>query len=356
MKFFNIDLHISVIEDVKNILNTLFPKIEIVDWSISGHSWVMKKQQCDIKFINQKEWKIIDKYYIKNFQDYYDNYLSQFDGFIVTHTPVFALLYEKYDKPIIMVNSCRYEQPYCWVYNKDMLIYLEKKLYEMYNKKQLICISNNLADQKYLKLGTGIESHHIPSLCLYTNAEYKNNNNFYIIKGPRLINNVKNAHYLEDILRCYKWEELYRFKGIIHIPYEISTMSIFEQYSANIPLIFPTKRLLKKLLQTRLIPFNGPYIKNNTQVYKDVIGKMNDSINENWIDYWVDNADFYDENNMKYIVYYDSFRELPEILEKLDTENISKKMKEWNEIRKKHIYNKWNDIMIEYFPLLNTNK
>ncbi len=44
----------------------------------------------------------------------YDDLLKSFDGFIVTHTPVLALLYEKYNKPVIIVNSCRYEQPFCW--------------------------------------------------------------------------------------------------------------------------------------------------------------------------------------------------------------------------------------------------
>ena len=32
----------------------------------------------------------------------------------------------------------------------------------------LIAISNNKADQEYLRLGTGIESVHLPSLCMYT--------------------------------------------------------------------------------------------------------------------------------------------------------------------------------------------
>ncbi|MCJ7767674.1 hypothetical protein MUP79_04735, partial [Candidatus Bathyarchaeota archaeon] len=37
-------------------------------------------------------------------------------------------------------------------------------------------------------------------------------------------------------------------KGIIHMPYECSTMSIFEQYSANVPLFFPSKSFLKELV------------------------------------------------------------------------------------------------------------
>jgi hypothetical protein len=40
--------------------------------------------------------------------------LSKYDGFIVTHTPVFARLFERFEKPVILVNSCRYDQPFMY--------------------------------------------------------------------------------------------------------------------------------------------------------------------------------------------------------------------------------------------------
>ena len=49
---------------------------------------------------------------------------------------------------------------------------LHKCLHRLVEQKLLIPISNNKADQLYLKLGTGIESHHVPSLCAYTNVEW----------------------------------------------------------------------------------------------------------------------------------------------------------------------------------------
>ena len=59
LEFFNLDLHISVIADVKNIFSTLFPHIEIIDRSISGHTWVMRKAKADVKIIIDKTWRII---------------------------------------------------------------------------------------------------------------------------------------------------------------------------------------------------------------------------------------------------------------------------------------------------------
>ena len=47
----------------------------------------------------------------------YMAYMSEFDGFVVTHSPVFCRLFEGFGKPVFLVNSCRYDQPYC--YNGD---------------------------------------------------------------------------------------------------------------------------------------------------------------------------------------------------------------------------------------------
>lgn len=65
MKLFNIDLHRSVIADVKDIIKKLYPVVEIVNWSASGKAYV--------KIINGRTWKKINKEMILRFQDYYDD-------------------------------------------------------------------------------------------------------------------------------------------------------------------------------------------------------------------------------------------------------------------------------------------
>ena len=111
LRLFNIDLHISVVADVIDILKD---DVEITNWSISGHNWVLGKPTADVKVVNQYTWKNIDEKMIDQFFAHYKDELSQYDGFLVTHTPVLALIYEKFNKPIIVVNSCRYEQPFSW--------------------------------------------------------------------------------------------------------------------------------------------------------------------------------------------------------------------------------------------------
>jgi len=344
-KFFNLDLHVSVIADVKNIFATLFPHIEIVDMSISGHTWVMGKTKADVKIINDKTWRYIDRKLIDIFHNLYDDFLCQFDGFIVTHTPVFALLYEKYGKPIILVNSCRYEQPFSWNRNNKMREFLEFKLQKMNRSGQLIVICNNKADLHYLKLGTGIDGIHIPSLCLYTNTQYSGVKNEFIIKGPRIIPLTANMVYLDNVLRQgYVWDQLYSYKGIIHLPYEISTMSIFEQYSANVPLFFPQKYFLKQLISNNKLYLQSRYYFHSTP-NSPYPSKLEPALGPEWLDFWIENADYYDQDNMKYITYFDSFADLQDKLRIIDTADISHKITEWNKIRKNNVYSKWRYII-----------
>jgi hypothetical protein len=372
IKLFNLDLHISVIADIKNIINTLYnvdtvdsvepigPVVEIVNYSLSSHNWVFGNYSIpNIEIITPNTWQNIDANMINSFVNKYYDFLSTFDGFIVTHTPIFALLYEKFNKPIILVNSCRYEQPYSWRYDCVEWEWANIKLKELYDKKLLIAISNNKGDSEYLKLGTGIESIIIPSLCLYTQCTFAeggdniNKKDNFIIYSDDNFNAVKkhispinpNIYIKGDCLHVgYKWKELYSYKGIIHFPYEISTMSIFEQYSANVPLIFPTKNFLKKLINIPGYIFNSRYnhLYNFNCPYPPNLDKcLND---DTWINFWLDNADYYNEN-MKYITYFDSIDELNEIVTNIDVNDISLKMKKYNELRTLNILQQWKKII-----------
>lgn len=359
ISLFNLDLHISVIADVKNIITTLFgDKIQIIDWSISGHTWVFGRQRTNVDIVNQATWKQIDKKMINRFYDRYKNYLSQFDAFIVTHTPVFALLYEKTNKPIIVINSCRYEQPFSWNGDLKMWNYLNGKLKEMYDKKQLTVVCNNKADLEYLKLGTGIEAHYIPSLCLYTQSKYTGKSDNLVVYNNKGI--VSDIPKLIDKTRLfkvgYKWSDLYQVKGIIHISYEVSTMSIFEQYSANVPLFFPAKKFLKQLIREKRISFYGSYVKNTeTHIIEHPFPpELKPALDhDNWVDFWIDKADYYDENNMKYITYFNSFKELQELISSVNYNEISENMKLFNEHRTQYVLLKWKDILNKTFLNLN---
>jgi hypothetical protein len=360
IRLFNMDLHISVIEDVKTVLNKLYGnKVNITEWSLSGHCWVFNRIPATVDIINQQTWKYINKEMIEIFVQKYYNFLNTFDGFIVTHSPVFTLLYEKFNKPIILINSTRYELPFSWPWkhNLEMWDYLTNKLKEMYNNKQLFIISNNQADHDYLQIATQIDSIIIPSLCKYTNSNYNPSSDKFVIYSDfsNLIsekdNIVKKCNYIGD---NYKYSDLYKCKGIIHLPYQISTMSLFEQYTANIPLLFPSKRLLKELVTNGKSQFDVRYttlFDGNKRSYPQYLKDALDD--DKYINFFIDKADYYNTDVFKYINYYDSLESIEDLVNSINTDEISKKMFEWNKIREKLIYNKWENFFTDIF---NINK
>jgi hypothetical protein len=333
-RIFNLDLHSSVIEDIKTIFTKLYDtKFEITNWSISGHNTLFKKTDVDVKHINQATWKDINMDMIKKFHNEYDKILNDYDAFIVTHTPVFAMIYEKYNKPIIVINSCRYDQPFCWNNNTEMLNLFHESLRRMEKSGQLIMISNNMSDQLYLKERSGIDSIYIPSLCMYTNASFNKQHDEYIIFDGIVkdkFKSIPNSEILVERPSNYTFDQLFKYSGIVHMPYETSTMSIFEQYFAGMPLFFPSKDFFKVCIRNKYVDFIVRYDKWGT------------SLSDEEIEKWLKNADYY---NFKYINYYESFEDC---LNKL---KVFKDTEKNNRI--KHIDNLKNNTLDKWRGILN---
>jgi hypothetical protein len=363
MRLFNLDLHISVIADVKQVLVELYgARADIVNWNISPQGWIPGNAPLNVSIINARTWKKLDRKMVANFTEEHGAFLSQFDGFIVTHTPAFALLFEKFRKPIIMVNSCRYEQPFS--FHESLCVgkwvALGASLAAMAARGQLIAISNNRADQDYLRIGTGVESALIPSLCLYTNIAYQAASaaNTHVVYSPcpyaRIGGNVMNL--VDFVGRGYKLEDLYKCRSITHFPYDCSTMSIFEQYSACIPLFFPAKEYLKRLIGCQDYHFcpryttignlsRGPAMRLNRsrELFPDVLASA--LANEVWIDFWINRADYYDEAEMPHLIYFSSPEELAEKRNITDFNAVSAAMRAHNATRKTAAHAKWRAVL-----------
>jgi hypothetical protein len=341
LKLFNLDLHISVIEDVKDICNKLYGEaVHITSWCISGHTFVFGRKPAVVDIVNQESWRFIDDDKIQEFQARYDSELQTYDGFIVTHTPVFALLYEKYNKPIIVVNSCRYDQPYANLQYRNGMDWISHRLEQLWRRGNLIMISNNRADQTYLKLGANIDSMHMPSLCLYTRATYMPRRPEFIVYGER---SIFPAHPLlvERPQSGYTWDYLYSFKGIVHTPYEISTMSLFEQYSAGVPLFLPTAAFYKKCI-----------ISGKMKLISNYAGTMAAREEFTTIEFWLSRADYYDADNFKHIYYYDSFEDLIDKISTFsETIDIWWARQSWLRDRQQRILEAWRSIFSHYFKL-----
>lgn len=345
MRFFNLDLHISVIADIKDIFTNLGH--EVVDWSLSGHTWVMNKSKKTPKFINDTTWKSLSPELCDNFYEEYKDFLNEFDAFICTYPPAFSLLYEKTNKPIIMICPIRYEHPF--TNDKVKWEWLNNYIKKGIDSGRIIPIANNKYDAEYFKGWINRDIEHIPSLCEYTKAKYNKQRDEYILFS-RGINLNHNKIIHRDSIGNTSWENMYTYSGVIHLPYTCSTMSIFEQYTAGIPLYFPSRDFIKTLYYQYLdsgfngifydLSFNRYYGLTHSVLTPEYSIDYNDFSSEEVLDKFIDLSDFYDEDLMPSINYFSSFDELNNMI----TCNIYKSIDN-NKERKLLIYDKWKNIL-----------
>ena len=352
MKFFNLDCHVSVIADIKKILESLGH--EVVSYSISGHNWVFNRQPTKLDIINTNNWRQLNEDMCNSFYERYKDELSEYDGFICTYPLTFSLLYEKFKKPIILHIPIRYETPF--ESNPEQWEKFNNYLREGIENKTIFPISNSLYDKKYFEHFVNKSCDYIPNICDYTETSWSPQRDDFLYYSRLPLNISSDLLFNKSRLSRYEWSDISKFKGIVMIPYNCSTMSIFEFYTSNIPLFCPSidfmcelytkhgNHVLSELTWNRVFNLgSGSKIKNN---------KLNDpnryddiSIMSNWIKL----SDFYNTEWMPNIVYFDSFDDLLNKLQTVNLNEISEKMKTFNSTRKLNIINKWKNKLSEIY-------
>ena len=297
MKLFNMDLHISVIGDFKS----LGLDVEITDWCLSGHAHIMKRTRDNPNHINPNTWLDLNPQMIQEFQKTYDSFLQTFDGFIVGHPNVFAMMFEKYNKPIILINTCRYDMPFCFKRETKYIGAYHECLYRLLNKGLLHTVSNNRADQLYMGKGCGIKPEYvIPSLCLYTNMKYNPTKSTFLLYSGNVSHSL-----ISQKPSNFEWKDIGEFRGVIHFPYEAGlTMSMFEHFTAGTPMFLPSKAYWKAHPNIQSASaYWGVNPPPNLEEFKDD-------------QYWIENSCMWDTFASPNTVIFDSIEDL---IHKLET-------------------------------------
>lgn len=296
MKAFCMAVHVSVIEDFK----TACPYIDVTDWCMSGHHWVMKRKKDVPKIINHETWTSIDEASIARFQWEYGAFLRQFDLFIVAHPSVFVRIFEPFGKPILMLNTVRYDLPYCWTKNLRELDLYKRCLHRLSAAGRLLVVSNNRADQLYLKKGCGLDSAFIPSLCLYTKARYTPTKPQFLLYHGDLPDHPLVARKASG----HDWSDITSYRGLISFPYEISLMSLFEYFTAGMPMFLPSRAYWKA----------NPQIQSMSAYWGDEVPPELEELRD--LSTWIELSDIYHTFQSPNTVYFDS---IPHLFEQLET-------------------------------------
>ena len=336
-KIFTLDLHTSVVRDVTPALNNI--NIQVNRWSISGSSHLFTEPNLHVRGVRNSNWKKIDAEKIETFQNKYRKFLKKQDGFIITYTFSFIDLFSKYRKPILGINATRYESPF--TFNEEMFMKLNETLK---NYSELYVVSNNIADQEYLEYFSGVKSQYIPSLCSY-NTKHKPETNTWVVLcrnltlGKKISQVAPNIKTQEEVWPTgYTYLEFARVRGVIVIPYNISTMRMFELTTAGFPIRIPSDRLLLEWSELPGVLSELSY----AQVYgrKPLKINLNSPMDPEWKKFyawWLERADWNQSDLFPNISRFDSLDELAYDPRPFKPESIIQRNLKINEMWKNYL-------------------
>lgn len=317
---FNLDCHISVIADLRRGLQD-YPGVNMVSWNLSGHNFVFRRLMGfsdPVMGVNRNTWMKLSQESLNRFDKTYRRFLRQFDGFIVTYPPAFIEIFRDYRKPILLVVATRYEFPF--TASPGRWRALTQTLKSLRSEGLLTIVANNLGDSDYLA-SFGIEDVPVvPSLCDYV----PHPNSIAPRKCLVFAKSLELETFVEDAIgppwvsrtkalgTRYEWGDVSSCHAIVYIPYNASTMTLFELASLGVPVLVPSPAFLKKLAGERPGVMSELTFLELRGVRLESDSGSRDSIK--WgtsahLDWWMERADFYDAHLMPNVFQFESFED-----------------------------------------------
>jgi hypothetical protein len=327
-RLFSLDAHVSVVEDLRRGLRAL--GVSLTTWGIAGSNRTFRKfliAPDPVRGISSGNWQRIDGRAIEKFNKRYRNYLKSFDGFMATYPPAFAEAYQGYGKPMLVVTGTRYEWPY--TFDQEKWNNLNQFLVRSVISGKMTLVANNQADADYIQYFTGLSPLYVPSLCDYIDLRWDGKVTKKLIhatRSPELSNHVSqatNGGWLDirsELGSFYSWRDLAQGNILFVIPYNISTMTLFELATMGVPVVIPSRRLLKELRESH----DGVLADLS---FLEMRGAATESLSESdpnnynsdgYLDWWLDRADFYNTALMPNVVQIDDLAELQDTNRLLD--------------------------------------
>jgi hypothetical protein len=361
----NNDHHPAPALDVKDLLEPRgLARILQTDLSNYCSHFGLCEGQNKIKVLTSENMFYLDLSLIPKFYEAYkdDPVMLNVDAFLCYDPMATCELFEPFNRSIIVVASNRF---YVGRLTQDRYDRWHDTLTRFAFDPRHFVGANDLFDVNYMRFFTGIEATYLPSYCGYTNASYNPTSSEFLIITRQtdlffstgflqeFADACKNLTGVPPLVNLdvkyksgYRYADLATHRGIVHIPYQVSTMSLFEQYRMNIPQFFPSRQLLVRWISGRyafrINVFRSITIRPPAHPSQKHIPHPLDT---NSTMYWLQFADYY---TMPYITYFESAQHLAEILRKLTMEDllaISAKMKVYNDNVKRELLEKWTKVV-----------
>ena len=337
-----VDMHASVLADIAQILRSQGHAVNLE--TLSSHAWVLDRNVSRLRGLHaprrltsllRRDVLHIDQPMCDRFFRLNRNRLKEYDAFVVSYPPAFALLFEKFQKPVIVSSCTRFDFP---CQDPKRLEWLRSGLSRMHEKGLLVPVANNRLDQAVSERYFPFRWKHIPSLCDYMTGTYEPENEEALLwfrGSPQLENHYRSLHGIDanfSISERYDRATIRFSKAVVHIPYQLSIMSAFEHYAQGIPMLVPSSVYLREMAAAGAPVLSEVLFPGSTL-----------ALPENYIEL----ADFYDEDNFRHMVKFESDEDLIEKLAFTDWEAVSASMSSFHSVRRDQVHSGWKSIMDE---------
>lgn len=361
VRFFGICQHVSGMADIRGVLASVDPAHTVDDLTLSAHHWVMGRKKDSVPLLDGDGWRrVIEGEDWERFHGEWREKLDGYDAFLCFYPPVFAYLYRCFDKPIICQFPIRYEYPYQT--DPQRWSQFNEYLRSGADRGRILLCANNPYDVAYGELFLQRRVRFVPSLCEYTHARWRPERAEVVYYSPRRIAELDETTFLHKptaLPRGHSWQDVARFRAIAHFPYNVSTMSIIEQYTMGVPLLFPTLDYAVSLYAQ-----GAPLFGQNSWVStvggppRSVITPPggfpeahdpNDFTSFESLRHWLRHADYYDDTSMPGILYFSSLEELRTIARESTAfyADVSQRVRLLHERRKERAIDGWRRILHE---------
>lgn len=371
LKLFGMDHHHAVLWDVKKILRPLGVQVDFV-WLSDGRDPVNEAMPCQIPgFLSSMD--IYRKPVDTPLSEETKNFIleDKYDAVVTAHSLVTCHRLKDLGLPMVHVNSTRFGND--WIQDPQKHAALVSSIDSLLKTNKLRIVHNNQGDRQYLhQYIPHIQPRQevvIPSLCesllrlrekapaepkiliwdtrqvLLQQDKSPFMKQFYMKAKQVLGDKIESqAILLAQNKKFLPEGYLDNYTAVVHIPYNISTMSMFEQVRANIPIWVPSKRLLKELWSNEKEPNELSWccFAPGSEAKASTMDHVRDPA---VIQRWLDCADFYTKDVLPLVLEFDSVEEFVEKAFTVEYQALIDRAEETQQKRREEIAFAWEQVL-----------
>jgi len=364
LRFFGLCHHHAVLWDMKQILRPLGIQLDFT-WLSDGRPPVNEATaRSEPPFFSSNDLYKTDPRALLP-DTFKERILGlKYDAVITSHSIITAYRLKDLGLPLIHVNSTRFGNE--WIQDAEKHRFLVQEIQKLLDSRQLTVVHNNRGDQQYFRehfvCGPQQEVY-CPSLC---ESVYRfrlsppQNQKFLIWDTRQVLLQEKGSPFMKKLYYSLQVDSqaillaqkqtylpegfLDDYTAVVHIPYNISTMSIFQQTRANIPVWVPSQKLLAELWADSKEPneLSWTIFKEGSENQKHITSWDKARVPETTAR-WASLADFY-YGTMGCVLEFDSIDDLQARLRTTDYEAVMKESEATQQQKREEIFALWEQV------------